>query len=352
MLQYSGNGILSRTSSKGPVVTDHSPAKDMETVEWEYRIPLLTNRFMLWDIARLTGVSVLIMYALVAIMGWFVDGYLALLPPAVLAIAAGILLGLFVIASALLGNQITATFAVGPEGVAYRSESRKRKASRLAIALGVLGRDPGLTGAGLLAYSRETSVWPWEEIHAARYYPQSRVIVLRNSWRTMLRLHCTAENYDAVRALVEAGIASGAGQREAPAKAASRGSRPWWSLALGVTIPLAGGALTAAWPWLHYDPGMRVLVIPVLLLIVAGVFRGGVGKIAAAVSLGPMAYIIFLTIREMIEPIPGVFLGVTTYSWQLDTGLLVLTLAGELLLAGFALWILFGGRQPERSRSS
>lgn len=344
---------MSRASSKGPVVTDRSPAKDMETVEWEYRIPLLTNRFMLWDIARLIGVSVLIMYALVAIMGWFVDGYLALLPPAVLAIAAGILLGLFAIASVLLGNQITATFAVGPEGVAYRAGARERKLSRLAIALGVLGLNPGVTGAGLLTYSRETSVWPWEEIHAARYYPQSRVIALRNSWRTMLRLHCTAENYDAIRALVEAGIASGASQRGAIAKeAAGRGSRPWWSIALGVTIPLVGGTLTAAWPWLHYDPGMRVLVIPVLLLVVAGVFRGGVGKIAAAVSLGPMAYIIFLTVREMIEPIPGVFLGVTTYSWQLDTGLLAVTLAGELLLAGFALWILFGGRQPERSRSS
>ena len=38
----------------------------------------------------------------------------------------------------------------------------------------------------------------WKDIYNARVYPKERIVALSNSWRTVLRLHCLAENLDQV----------------------------------------------------------------------------------------------------------------------------------------------------------
>ncbi|MDO8879543.1 MAG: hypothetical protein Q7W44_01885 [Coriobacteriia bacterium] len=192
------------------------PAVSDRAVEWEYRVPLITSRFMLWDFARVIVLSVLIMYVLVALTGLLVEGELVILPPQVFLITTGILVGLLLIVVLLMGNGFSQTFTVDPAGgVRYASGSREQKWNRAAVILGALRGSPTTTGAGLLGVMREKGGWTWRQLHAARYFPRQRVISLRNSWRTVIRLHCTPENYEQVRALVAAGIARGAGQRAA-----------------------------------------------------------------------------------------------------------------------------------------
>lgn len=184
-----------------------------ETIEWSYRVPLLTSRFMLWDFLRVTLLSVLSMYVLVGLMGLIVEGEFIVLPLQVFAIVAGIMLGLFVLASLLLGNNVPMTFSVRPDGVSYGMGRRQKGLNRATVILGVLSGNPTTAGAGLLAATREQGGWKWAELREARYFAAPRVISLRNSWRTVLRLHCTPENYEQVRVAVVAGIAHGAEAR-------------------------------------------------------------------------------------------------------------------------------------------
>ena len=120
----------------GGCVNDTQARHTEGTIEWEYRVPLLTSRFMLWDFARVIGLSVAIMYALVAVTGWCVDGEFVILPPVVLAVTASVMTALFAIASLLLGNRFTMTFSVGPDGVSYESGARERRINRVVAVLG------------------------------------------------------------------------------------------------------------------------------------------------------------------------------------------------------------------------
>ncbi|MHB1018244.1 MAG: hypothetical protein ACYC2X_10235 [Coriobacteriia bacterium] len=190
-----------------------SAPADPATIEWSYRVPLLTSRFMLWDFLRVTLLSVLGIYLAVFLMGLIAEGELIILPLQVFAIITGIMLGLFVLASLMLGNHVPMTFSVRSEGVAYGMDKRQKGLNRATVIIGALSGSPTTAGAGLLAASREQGGWTWAELREARYFEGQRVISLRNSWRTVLRLHCTTENYEQVRDVVAAGLARGAQTR-------------------------------------------------------------------------------------------------------------------------------------------
>lgn len=186
------------TTPSTPAAAPVTPGR----IEWRYDIPLLTSRFMLWDFLRVTLLSAALMYVIVIVAGLVFGQELILLPWQVPAIIVGVLLGLFVLASLLLGNRQGARFAVDAKGVEYHAEKRESRMNRIVAAVGALMGSPTTAGAGALAMSREHLHLEWEGIREVRYYPSARVIAIRNSWRTMLRLHCSPELYDDVAAAV------------------------------------------------------------------------------------------------------------------------------------------------------
>ncbi len=311
-------------------------------IEWTYRVPLLTSRFMLWDFTRVIVLSVLLMYVLVAITGWLAEGELVLLPPQVFVIVGGTIIVLLAIAALLLGNHMTMTFAVDPEGVTYASGSRERKWNRAAVVLGVLAGSASTAGAGMLASSREQGGWDWADIHAARYFPGQHVISLRNSWRTVIRLHCPAGEYEGIRAVVASGLERGTILRAQSAPSAPVSRRALREYLRIVLVPVLAAVLVTAWPWLHYEDGMRVLVFVPLLLIGAWLVPAGcLSRVMAGFSLAPMLAVVFFTVREMSVAVPGLLPGERAYGWELDTGLLAVTLLAEAVLVALALWRLF-----------
>lgn len=319
------------------------PGEPGEIIEWQYRVPLLTNRFMLWDFARVITISLVVMYLLVALIGWLVDGEAVLLPWQMLLITGGIMTAAFTLACLLLGNRFAMLFGVGPAGVGYASGSRERKWNRAAVLAGVLGGSSSATGAGLIASSQEEGGWVWADIRRAVEHPRARVITLRNSWRTVLRLYCTPENYEQVRAMVAEGIARGAAERaDAAAVAPQKARRPWYSYAAAVLVPILATVLVTAWPWLQYEEGVRVVVLSTVLLIAAGLLHGVPRGVAAILSMLPTGYVIYLTLAEMLTVSDGILPGEVSYGWSYDPGLLALTIVGEMILAGLAVWRLFG----------
>ena len=70
-----------------------------------------------------------------------------------------------------------------------------RGAARLLVVLGLLTGKPGAVGAGLIAAGDRTRALEWGEVGRVRYDARRRTVALGNSWRTVVILFCTAENY-------------------------------------------------------------------------------------------------------------------------------------------------------------
>lgn len=175
-----------------------------ERVEWTYNIPLLTDWFMLWDFARVILLSVVGMYVIVAVGGLIVEQELIILPAQVFLLVTGIMSGLFVLTALLLGNHHRARFVVGAKGVEYHAAKRERTVNRLAVIAGLLALNPSAAGAGVLAASRENELLPWSAVEKVIIHPRARVIVLRNSWRTVQRLYCPSDRFDEIVQAVRA----------------------------------------------------------------------------------------------------------------------------------------------------
>lgn len=185
-------------ASASPALAPHgSPA-----LEWDYAIPVATNRFILRDMVVVFGLSMLILQAILALMGLILEGEALLLPPSFWALIAAILVVLFGLASLVLLNRVQAHFRLDVERAQIMMGGRERKMNRLATWLGLMTGKPGLAGAGLLAQAQETQAIAWQDVYAVKVHPKQRVISLHNSWRTVIRLYCSPEVFDAAVAWV------------------------------------------------------------------------------------------------------------------------------------------------------
>ncbi|MCW5852642.1 MAG: hypothetical protein KIT87_21400 [Anaerolineae bacterium] len=165
-------------------------------LEWDYAIPVATNRFILRDMVVVFGLSMVILQAILALMGLILDGEALWLPLSFWALIAGILVVLFGLASLVLLNRVQAHFSLDTERAEVRMGRRERRLNRLATGLGFLAGKPGLAGAGLLAEAQETQAIEWKDVYTVKVHPKQRVISLHNSWRTVMRLYCSPEVFD------------------------------------------------------------------------------------------------------------------------------------------------------------
>lgn len=256
-------------------------------IVWEIDMPLLTSRFILYDFGKVFLWTALIMIVLLsfafALAGEFsAEEFLMISAMTGLAVFILALLVIFVMA-VFFNDRYRASFAINSEGVGYESRSNRGKwANRAAIAAGALSGRPGVAGAGLLAASRESMAIGWNEIQRVNEHAADRVFSLRNSWRVVLRLHCTPENYATVRALLAARLPNGT-IVSGPGIGAAE---PFRRLALGASAWAAihfGSAAPEPLPW---------IAAAALALAASGWFAGGVrtllsftGAAAAAIQL-------------------------------------------------------------------
>lgn len=314
------------------------------SITWRFDIPLLTSRFMLWDFARVILISLAIMYVLVAFTGWLVDGEFVWLPPVVLLVGGGVVLGLFFIAALLLGNRSGARFTVSPEGVLYEAEERERRMNRLVAVAGAVAGSATTAGAGLLASSREELLVPWDEIRRVVTYPRQRVISLRNSWRVVLRLHVPRELYPQVAAAVDQywretqplSVAA------TPPARAGRDALHYagWASAVAVCAVAA-----QVWPWTDSEFAARIGVVGAAATALA-VLTEVVGRRLWGVLALPLLLWHAVAIGiSALDTIDGV--RETAYVAGLDPGLLAVSSAGLTGLVAIAAWRAFGPEGTE-----
>jgi hypothetical protein len=185
---------------------DDMPSNDVQISEkdtepsiiWDIAFPLVTNRFFLYDMIKVTFFScfvfILIFFVILAI-----DKSLHSLPGFLLMWAlffvAFNVLFLF-IALFFFGNRYAARFAISEKGVSWETRSKRAKtANRAAVLIGVLSKKPGVAGAGLLGMSGEAGFMKWKDIKKIKAYSGPGVLTLMNSWRVVTRVYCTPENF-------------------------------------------------------------------------------------------------------------------------------------------------------------
>jgi hypothetical protein len=217
-------------------------------IAWEIDIPLLTNRFILYDTFKVWGISSLVLVLLMLVIFIWDRNWRALtgMLPVVGGVSAFLLVVLILVMLLFFGNRFPLGFRLDHQGAAAASLSRRGQwGNRLAVILGAFSGRPGLAGAGLLGMARETVAISWEDVRRVNVHPHNRVISLMDNWHVALRLYCTAANYGAVLKTVETlaarGLRRGEEENGRRAKSPSRGRL----LLKSLTAAVAAFLLTA-----------------------------------------------------------------------------------------------------------
>ncbi len=119
------------------------------------------------------------------------------------AVCSAIVAALIVFATLVVFfNRMNMEFGVGPEGVLMVVGSKESKMNTAVTIIGLLTGNMQVTGAGLLAKSRETILVFWPEIKKVTVYGSQKVIALRMGLLTPVRLYCLDENFAAVESMI------------------------------------------------------------------------------------------------------------------------------------------------------
>ncbi len=316
-----------------------------EPIRWETEIPLVTNRFMLWDFAKVAVLSPAIMFVTVALMAWIVEEELLILPWPLFIVTALAMLVLFVVASLILGNRHRATFEVGEDGVVYEAGAREKRINAGVTALGALAGSASAAGAGLIAQSRQHEGYEWSVIHRMRVHPDARVVALMSSWRVLVRLYVPEHLWEQVVAVCGERIAQAQAAREAAA--ASERRRAWWSRVAWSLLGVVLGVCTQAWYWVDYDyealarVGLLGGLVTALAAAVDGPARRLLGALGGLMLLGH----VWALGASAAEPFESMF-GGTVLTATFDPATLALAAASTLALLAIAAWRTFGSRRP------
>ena len=200
-----------------------------DPIVWEHTLFMLGDRFLLLDLLKVIVGSVVGMQLILLIMGFVTEREVILLPPKVLGIVLGVMVFLFLIAILVAyGARYHARFTIDSKGVLSETGRKERKVNRWVLFFSLLSGRPQAIGASLIAFSRETDGVKWRAVRKVSVDPGKRVIVLKDSWHTIMRLYCTPENFDEVVGRVQTYTASAGRPQKARSKknTATEGAPP------------------------------------------------------------------------------------------------------------------------------
>ena len=312
-------------------------------IAWEYDIPLLTNRFILYEFVKVTAISVGLMYVVLGVMGLFVDGELFILPWQIALVTFATVLVLFAVAALVMGNRHHALFVVAPKGVGYEAGEREKALTRATAGVGAAVGSATTSGAAMAAAARDSLYTPWDDVHRVVVHEGQRVISLKNSWRVVLRLYVPEELWDRVVSAVEEYNA------ETPATPGRTASVAWPYRVSWVVISVALTMGAQAWAWNDLAVAGRIGVFGGLMVMLAGVSEGPVrrilgltGGVAMLAHGGSLVY-------SALQPAWGLW--TVSYAGSQDTALLVLALVCTIGLVGMGFARAYGGASDREARS-
>ncbi len=176
-------------------MTPSAQPPTQDSLSWTYNIPLLTNRFILWDAIRILVICIMILNGLIFIISVLVGDPLVL-PIEIILLIVGIVAGLLLfVALVIFGNRYFARYTLNAkeaefEGIGWGPGGwhRLMKGLLKIVAFFSLRSDP-TEGQGAVSIK-------WRDVRKVNVHHGARVISLHNSWRTVIRLQCSPDIFD------------------------------------------------------------------------------------------------------------------------------------------------------------
>lgn len=174
----------------------------MERIEWKISVPIFTNTLILQQL----GIAIGIPFGIVVLVVGLASGKsVYMLYGLGLIIALLLLTWLFMLA--VYRGNYDAEFVLDNEGALCRTQAKQAKKNWLinilTVVLGIFSGKPAITGAGLLAQSRQAEFLRWKRVRQVKFQPKGHTFLLRGSAIENMALFCTAENYPQIEGLVQ-----------------------------------------------------------------------------------------------------------------------------------------------------
>ncbi len=321
-------------------MTKHHAAAD--SLVWEVEVPLLNNRMITGALVKVFALSAAIGASILSLVFLTRGEYqsIAMIWLAFGAVGLGLILLSLLIMLLVFGNRMHCRIRIDSRGVVFEIiDRRARSGNRLLLLLGLLSGRPQAAGVGMIAAADEVRSLSWSGAFRAEYQPDRLAVVLRNSWRRLLIVHATADNYPAVAARIRAELAAHGTEARLPTRSPLRGyllQSAWVVLAcvplfvlveefdVSLMLPLLQLCFGLATVWLI---GLFGYVLMALDLVILGVLLAGA-----------------LSVRESWLHRGEFYASWTVYS-DADWALLALSVAGIVVLAVIG-WRGARGRAP------
>ncbi|HOJ15626.1 MAG TPA: hypothetical protein PLC43_00410, partial [Caldisericia bacterium] len=178
---------------------EYTPPK---VIEWDFKVPLY-NRFIVLDIFKVLGIPFLIILIIIFWNEYSLrrKGYITNTSDykyALIFLCIFLLLSIFLL-WLIYRNHFESHFKIDQKeaSVSYKGTTKRKNAfvNTLLIIFGISSHRPGTVGTGLISASRQTVSVNWKNVFKVVLFPRNHVVVLRNSWRQVMVLYCTNDNY-------------------------------------------------------------------------------------------------------------------------------------------------------------
>lgn len=272
---------------------------------WDVKIPLITNPMIMLDTVKVFGIAFLII-ALLFFIIFGMQGEMETLLP-MLGMFAIIFGGLMILSMLIMvivfGNKFHCRFTISPEGILFENVDKRSKfLNRAAIGTGFLAGSASTMGAGLTAQASEAIGIEWQNIARADFNPKRRTISIANTWRKVMIVYCSSDNWQEVSSTVKEYLEN---TRRPEAQSAKRRSPlpKLFLLTIAViiaTLPLFG---------MPY-PFEIDLFVPIFLLCFAAASIWLIRFLSVATLLG-CGYVIYHIFS----------IGLTRHEWVISSGL-------------------------------
>jgi hypothetical protein len=178
--------------------------KNVKKLEWSIDVPIFKHSVILKQLGFAIGIPfglLLIVFLLISnpenrIYSIYAFGTIILL-----------FLLTYIFIQLVYRGKYSVSFILNEESIQYSTQSGTVKKNRiingLAISLGLLSGKPTISGAGLLANSKQSVTIKWNNIKQVRYEPKQKTIVLWSSPLEIIAVFCTDENYPIVETYIK-----------------------------------------------------------------------------------------------------------------------------------------------------
>lgn len=173
-----------------------------EKVGWEISVPIFRSSIILKQMGMAIGIP---FGGIALVIGLLSDRSIYTLYGLGLIGALFFLTWVFIMV--VYGGKYEAEFVLDDKGVLCRTQAKQMKKNRIVNALtavlGLLSGKPSVSGAGMMAQSRQEVFLEWDCVRKVKYKSRNHTILLRGGFTENIALFCTMENYDQIEQIIQ-----------------------------------------------------------------------------------------------------------------------------------------------------